>query len=106
MVLPFEPMHLPRQVCDGALHQDAIAERIASAVDAKHRHLDLRQMRSAQLLPLAGGMQRVGEEKEPVAFEAFGGEHGGDAPAHRASANDQLFRPQFLTYALNYGGKA
>src|SRR5438105_4261022 len=91
MIRAFEPVHPPRRRYrrQGPLHQIAPAQRIARAVEAQYRHLDARQVCVAQLLRLARGMQRIREEQETVAGKAIGRQHRGDAPAHRAAADDE-----------------
>ena len=91
MVRAFEPVHAPGRLYrhQRSLHQIAPAQRIARAVEAQHRHFDARQVRVAQLLRLARGMQRIGEEEQTVAGKAIGCEHRGDAPAHGAAADDE-----------------
>ncbi len=61
-------------------------------------------MRRAELLGVAGRMQRVGEEEQRIAVEAVGGEERGDPPAHGAPAEDQPPRAVLVPHALHHVG--
>jgi len=88
--------HVQRNVlCNRIEHRlkfSGRAERITLSLHDQHRHADARQMRGAQLLRLAGRMQRVAERHDATDAELLRviarRKMRRDAPAHRLAADE------------------
>ena len=82
-------------------------EGITLSLHDQHRHADARQMRGAQLLRLAGWMQRIAERYDPRDAELLHivgrRKMRGDAAAHRLAA-DEHGRPAEVTPRGTDGG--
>ena len=73
-----EPVHGPirSDFPEGRVHQIATTQGVTSAAQTERGHFDGRKVRVAKLIGTPGGVQRIREQEEPIAGEAFGSEHG------------------------------